>query len=513
MKIRRGKNNLDVSLVISAPLGDFRHMAHIGRDGADFGEEHLFVSSMEYLLETNYLSNDCDVDVPDGKAEVYRNSLVKRNTPNTGQNNNERKLSKTAYVNQHDSPIIKSAIPISQAAAIIKTESHDSGNYNHFDPGSPLTSQHSLPLLRDTLSHDDSNSHSIYNTYSIGSQKTQNDIHHNDNLGDRYVMNSCESFTSDLDIVGSMNGIVKKPIPPQNIGGECTSLLGDVLAVMDLPQFSSLQSTTFKRMDSKLSSDNNCTTNSIEEINTASCASRSQNTDNDSDDRIQLIDREIGKLSIGLDTDTLNDSVDIMSEKSRDFDIGGLVVNSNEHNDMNACVNLRLDSNGMVHKAGLTCTTSLPPKPYSSAFDSRYSQTMNYRHSMLEQCNSVDSSLSESSGSQSCNSAMRSINIKNYSNVGKQNSNNHNKTVVTKVASCNNGTTSFKSKSPNGYSYDDNRRLSARLSNKSYNFGKSNMKYIMSNHSQDQVLATKLKPLSLESDDYGHETGSDEIAL
>lgn len=42
--MRSRKHKKEEPLIISAPLGDVRHVSHIGRDGADFGEEHLFVS-------------------------------------------------------------------------------------------------------------------------------------------------------------------------------------------------------------------------------------------------------------------------------------------------------------------------------------------------------------------------------------------------------------------------------------------------------------------------------------
>lgn len=55
-RTQSGHSMSNSNLIISAPLGDFRHMAHIGRDGADFGKEHLFVSSMEYQLMSSYAS-------------------------------------------------------------------------------------------------------------------------------------------------------------------------------------------------------------------------------------------------------------------------------------------------------------------------------------------------------------------------------------------------------------------------------------------------------------------------
>ena len=57
-RTQSGHSMSNSNLIISAPLGDFRHMAHIGRDGADFGKEHLFVSSMEYQLMSSYLPNN-----------------------------------------------------------------------------------------------------------------------------------------------------------------------------------------------------------------------------------------------------------------------------------------------------------------------------------------------------------------------------------------------------------------------------------------------------------------------
>ena len=68
------------NLIISAPLGDFRHMAHIGRDGADFGKEHLFVSSMEYHLMSSYLPSRlvCNLPAKRAKERVERELLKVR---------------------------------------------------------------------------------------------------------------------------------------------------------------------------------------------------------------------------------------------------------------------------------------------------------------------------------------------------------------------------------------------------------------------------------------------------
>lgn len=40
--MRRSKVKERDSIAISAPLGDFRHVGHIGKDGHDFGKEDMF---------------------------------------------------------------------------------------------------------------------------------------------------------------------------------------------------------------------------------------------------------------------------------------------------------------------------------------------------------------------------------------------------------------------------------------------------------------------------------------
>ena len=54
---KKDKRKDQPALVISAPLGDVRHVSHIGRDGADFGEEHLFVSIENSFIVESYSSN------------------------------------------------------------------------------------------------------------------------------------------------------------------------------------------------------------------------------------------------------------------------------------------------------------------------------------------------------------------------------------------------------------------------------------------------------------------------
>lgn len=163
-KVYRSQNKRvrENAVVISAPLGDFRHMAHIGRDGVDFGEEHLFNN-------------------------------------NSG---NERKGNsgiKPLYATMNDSPIVKSSIPIVEAATMFKTDSRDSAQDSNTDsPG--LTHRHQL---------------------SSNLQRTPKSMR----------LTSCDSLSTDTD--PSVEFYKMNAVSTENL----SSILGDVLAVMDQPQY------------------------------------------------------------------------------------------------------------------------------------------------------------------------------------------------------------------------------------------------------------------------------------
>lgn len=156
-------NSTDMkNLTISAPLGDFRHMAHIGRDGADFGKEHIFTNS-------------------------------------TASRSSRTKSALSGFdLTQHESPIIKSSIPVSKAVEVIKKQN----NY-------PSSINDSLSDLVGNASDDNSHYHRQYNQHS----SNDNDTYDHDDLLD-------ENHNKNTD--------------------DTTSLLGDVLAVMELPKYCTL---------------------------------------------------------------------------------------------------------------------------------------------------------------------------------------------------------------------------------------------------------------------------------
>lgn len=279
----------DQQIIISAPLGDFRHRAHIGRDGIDFGEEYLY-------------SNGID-------------NVVTKNT----------------YVTQYESPLLKCAIPISQAASIIKTESHDSGNYNNFDQSS------TSPMMLNK-SRKSSGMTSMHGYKRNGTHSPDSDCHgrcpssslENFNLNldtlkrlenGKFLKVSCDSL-SDLDTVGSIS-LNNRSEKRESLGDECTSLLGDVLAVMDRPQYNIIPGTnSYKRNISRQLSDNTFASTSADDT-TRSFTSQSNHTEEMSN----LFKPDSRESSINQKPKANNETnVDIISGNSQDFGVGHLCV-------------------------------------------------------------------------------------------------------------------------------------------------------------------------------------------
>ena len=68
---KKPKKGSQDQIVISAPLGDVRHVSHIGRDGADFGEEHLFVSINPIIDFPGRVARQSSSKVTAGPSERY----------------------------------------------------------------------------------------------------------------------------------------------------------------------------------------------------------------------------------------------------------------------------------------------------------------------------------------------------------------------------------------------------------------------------------------------------------
>lgn len=379
--MRPKKNKSSDQLIISAPLGDVRHVSHIGRDGADFGEEHLF------------------------QNQKSRNNSL----------NQQRGNGRTSYVSQHDSPIIKSAIPIHQAANVVKldnkTESHDSGNYTcdqNLIETSNIDTLESIPdnqilniMNNNNINNNNSNHINLNKSGSINSSKSNRDSRHShksnkeqrrnsskrnknhqisgdsssknntntintsSNNSDRiyddrfYSKNSLESLS---DTAGSYNGVAGES------EGDSTSLLGDVLAVMELDKFRDLPGVTSrKKVD---------LTGSLEELNSSQFTMKSDDN---------LNQNEILNL-------------EVISETSREFDMGDLQLSNNtssiEHTS-NDSLRRRLGEKMILEKV--------------NSIDSNYSPT--HSTPVIKQSLSAQNSYN----SRGSNSAIRSIAVRNQS--------------------------------------------------------------------------------------------------
>jgi len=188
------------NLIISAPLGDFRHMAHIGRDGTDFGKEHLFTHS--------------------SKGSKKHPHAAPHHLHMTGANGSLH----------NESPIIKSSIPISKAVEMVRQQRNTINNkmqalkMNHgisgvANPNACTSSINTSDSLSDLeiLQQNSGNDH-VYGHY-------------------RYQYSSNDADEDDEDI--SSHGSCGKKGVNNGDGDDC-SLLADVLAVMSLPKYSNL---------------------------------------------------------------------------------------------------------------------------------------------------------------------------------------------------------------------------------------------------------------------------------
>jgi len=365
---KKDKRKDQPALVISAPLGDVRHVSHIGRDGADFGEEHLF-----------------------------QQKQTRHSSPSKSQ--------RQAYVNQHDSPIIKSAIPLHQAASIIKldhkTESHDSGNYentqilnlnentnngninnNNNTLSTNTSSRLQVGLTPLTTNQTNGNTSTINSMVSsIASQGTGHikidsglnptpSIGHNNSvnlyppgapesirvqhpsiLGDG-VSSSKQSMDSFSD-VGSLDGMEEQGKARKE--DDSTSLLGDVLAVMQLDKFANIPGNRSKYNKSELNG-------SLEELNSSQFTTKSDDG---------LVNNE--------------NNMEVISENSQEFEIGEMVISTTNTNNT------------------------------SSSIDSRHSKRKPQKPGTVTHTKSLDCHTNQTSSIKSTNSAVRSLAYRNQS--------------------------------------------------------------------------------------------------
>lgn len=183
------------NLIISAPLGDFRHMAHIGRDGTDFGKEHLFTHSSK-------------------GSKKHPMQPAPHHLHMTGANGSIH----------NESPIIKSSVPISKAIEMVRQQRNTINN--------KMQGIHGITGIANTNCTSSINTSDSLSDLEILQQNSGDHVYGQY----RYQYSSNDADEDDEDI--SSHGSCGKK--GGNGDGDDCSLLADVLAVMSLPKYSNL---------------------------------------------------------------------------------------------------------------------------------------------------------------------------------------------------------------------------------------------------------------------------------
>lgn len=142
--MRRSKAKSRENLTISAPLGDFRHVGHIGKDGYDFGKEEMFQKAKK--ISHGSVSSVFGV----------RNNSIQ------------------------DSPIIRSSIPIQRAIELNTKGKICSNSYSGIIDGNISRNRHSDYSLSDL---DINEFDSSFGKLNLEEEITQQDSLLNEVLG------------------------------------------------------------------------------------------------------------------------------------------------------------------------------------------------------------------------------------------------------------------------------------------------------------------------------------------